>query len=272
MASTATIGCLLDVSGSMREALETGRPGEGAIERLQAVLRAALHLAQTEKERDPHARMFVAAFGLNEQTKCPPVVDLCSVVATLLETRGNDRTGHELLIGLANQHNLEHINKYIRTKLSDDEARIVYAHMRRHPERVTEFVNAIPAAEEMRNRRWQGRGGGVLAGASVGSALGPLGLLAGAALGAAFANAGVNIAEEVGVQTSEALKLARRIWDEWWLDSANLVPRSVAEVVDLLQRLQEYPSTPQDSSRSGAATTLAPCSTCYVGTCTAGHP
>ncbi|KAG7285878.1 hypothetical protein NEMBOFW57_008172 [Staphylotrichum longicolle] len=242
MTSTATIDCLLDVSGSMREALETGRPGEGAIERLQAVLRAALHLAQTEKERDPHARMFVAAFGLNEQTKCPPVVDLCSVVATLLET---------LLIGLANEHNLEHINKYIRTKLSDDEARIVYAHMRRHPERVTEFVNAIPTAEEMENRRWQGQKGGLLVGASAGSPLGPFGVLAGAALGAALANAGVSVAEDIGVENSEALKLARRIWDEWWLDSAKLVPRSVAEVVDLLQRLQEYPSTPHDRSRNG---------------------
>lgn len=256
MASTATIGCLLDVSGSMREALETGRPGEGAIERLQAVLRAALQLAQTEKERDPNARMFVAAFGLNEETKCPPVVDLCSVVATLLDGRGDNRTGHDLLIGLANQHNLDHISQYIRTKLSDDEARIVYAHMRRHPERVTEFVNAIPKAGEMRNRRVQGRVGGAIAGAWLAmAALGPLGLMSGVLAGAAVANVGVEAVEDRAVERSDALKLARGIWDEWWLECAELVPRSVAEVVDLLQRLQDHPST-RDSSRDEGGTLL----------------
>ena len=41
---TAVVGCLLDVSGSMRQALEAGRSDERAIERLRAVLSAALKL------------------------------------------------------------------------------------------------------------------------------------------------------------------------------------------------------------------------------------
>ena len=57
-------GCLLDVSGSIREALESGRSDERAIERLRAVPRAALKLAQAELRRDPQALPFVGVFGL----------------------------------------------------------------------------------------------------------------------------------------------------------------------------------------------------------------
>ena len=45
------VGCLLDVSGSMCDALETGHSDKRAIERLRAVLRAALKLAQAEQRR-----------------------------------------------------------------------------------------------------------------------------------------------------------------------------------------------------------------------------
>jgi hypothetical protein len=93
------IGCLLDVSDSMHEALETGCSGESAIERLRAVLCTALKLAQAEHRRDPHALMFVGVFGLNRDADCPPVVDLCG---GLLDGRDDHRTGHELLIALAN--------------------------------------------------------------------------------------------------------------------------------------------------------------------------
>ena len=74
------IGCLLDVSGSMHEVLETGSSDERAIERLRAVLCAALKLAQAEHRRNPHALVFVGVFGLNRDADCLPVVDLCGVV------------------------------------------------------------------------------------------------------------------------------------------------------------------------------------------------
>src|SRR2546427_3965782 len=94
---TTAVGCLLDVSDSMREALESGRSDERASDRLRAVLRAALKLAQAEQRRDSHAFVFVGVFGLNT-AKCPPVVDLCGVIDALLDGHDNHRTGHELLI------------------------------------------------------------------------------------------------------------------------------------------------------------------------------
>lgn len=73
---TTVVGCLLDVSGSMHKALESGRSDERAGERLRAVLRAALKLAQAEQWRDSQAFVFVGVFGLNA-AKCRPAVDLC---------------------------------------------------------------------------------------------------------------------------------------------------------------------------------------------------
>lgn len=65
---------LIDVSASMRNVLETGKGNERAIERLRAVLHAALGLARAEQRQDPNALMFISAFGLhNERT---PVVYL----------------------------------------------------------------------------------------------------------------------------------------------------------------------------------------------------
>jgi hypothetical protein len=159
---TTVVGCLLDVSVSMREALESDRSDERASERLRAVLRAALKLAQAEQRRDRHALVFVGVFGLNTAND-PLAVDLCGVIDALLERHDDRRTGHEtgheLLTALANENNLAHVTEYIRTKLSDDEARIVYAYLRRHQNRIEEFVNAIPGAEQMQRVQTQSRAG-----------------------------------------------------------------------------------------------------------------
>jgi hypothetical protein len=124
------VGCLLDVSGSMRSALEVGRDNhEPATDRFHTVLSAAL--------------MFVGAFGLFEEE--PAVADLCGIVEALVgEEKDKGKSGHDLLIQIANEKGLEHISRYIRTKLADDEARMVYVHLGLHPEKTQEFVEAIP--------------------------------------------------------------------------------------------------------------------------------
>lgn len=237
---TTVVGCLLDVSGSMREAIQSGRSDECANERLCAVLRAALKLAQAEQRHDSHALVFVGVFGL-KTAGCPQVVDLCGVSNALLDGHVNHRTGHELLIALANENNLAHVTKYIRTKLSDNEARIVYAYLRRHQERIQEFVNAIPPAEQMYIVRTGSQAGGAIAISTIGFLLaGPIGVIAGGLIGAGAAGKGVTMVEDSKVEQSEALQLARRMCNEWWLDFANLVPRPVDNVVDLLQRLLEH--------------------------------
>ncbi len=47
----------------MREALGAGSSDQQAIERLDAVLRVALKLAQAEQRHDPDALVFVGVFG-----------------------------------------------------------------------------------------------------------------------------------------------------------------------------------------------------------------
>jgi hypothetical protein len=203
------------VSGSMHEALEIGRSDESAIERLRAMLCTALKLAQAEHRRNPHALMFVGVFGLNRDAGCPPGVDLCGVVDGLFDGRDDHRTGHELLIALTNQNNLAHITQYIRTKPTDDQARIIYIHLRRHSESVAEFVNAIPCPEQLQSfrtgSRWAGAGSAGTIGMVIG---GPIGGLVGALIGGFMANTGAAIVEDHTVDHSDGLQLARRIWDK----------------------------------------------------------
>ncbi|EAU36755.1 conserved hypothetical protein [Aspergillus terreus NIH2624] len=147
--SSTLVGCLLDVSGSMRKVFETGRADDRAVDRFHAVLGAALQIARKEQQSDSKAKMFVGAFGLDRQAGYPPTVDLCGIVKALLGEIGqDDRSGHELLIEVANENHLAHITEYIQSKLTDTVARIVHACLRRHPERICEFIDAIPSAEQ----------------------------------------------------------------------------------------------------------------------------
>ena len=259
---SAVVGCLLDVSGSMRQALEPGRSDRPAAERLHAVLRAALKLAQAEEKRSPDAFMFVAVFGLQSETGGPPSVDLCAVVDALLGNGNDDdgRSGHDLLVALANRNNLDHITEYIRTKLTDQEARIVHTHLQRHRSKVDEFVQAIPTAQKLQDVRagstWAGSGAGVFLGCIAGAVLfGPIGLIitiamvagAGGVGGRIFANTAIDRA----VDDSKGLNLARKMCNEWLLDFVDFVPRRISDVVRLLQRLQDRKSTGDAAGTNG---------------------
>ncbi|KAK4236843.1 hypothetical protein C8A03DRAFT_35227 [Achaetomium macrosporum] len=257
----AVVGCLLDVSDSMREALEAGRSDERAIERLRAVLRAALKLAQAEQRHDPNALVFVGVFGLDTNNGCPPVADLCGAADALLGNPGNHGSGHNLLIARADKENVSHITKYIREKLTNDEARIVDAHLERYPERVKEFVDAIPPEQTVENAKTASRGFGVITGAAVGAALAAGvatgGVLLGAASVAASAIGGGAVGNKVAdkiednaVERSEAMHLARRICAEWLQNFTTLVPRPVDDVIRLLKQLQKR-SEVDESSKNG---------------------
>ncbi|CBF84611.1 predicted protein [Aspergillus nidulans FGSC A4] len=241
--SSTLVGCLFDVSGSMRKLLKTGQPDGRAVDRFHAVLGAALDIARKEQQSDPRAKMFVGAFGLDRQDGYPPTVDLCGIVEALLEENDqDDRSGHDSLIEIANQNNLAHITEYIRNKLTDSVARIVHACLRRCPERIHEFKDAIPSAAEIRKSQTMKNGatfGGGAVAIGVGSLVcGPLGGLLGAALTAGGAMSADAYADEV-VDSSEGLMLARRICREWFRDFADFIPRPVSDVVRLLQLLQQ---------------------------------
>ena len=145
------VGFLLDVSGSMRGALEAGRAEEPALKRLQAALRAVLKVAKAEQQQHPDTRVFVGLFGLNSDTNpgCPTQIDLCSVIEALVSDPSDRRTGHDLLAGLAKKNDRTHIEKYIRTKLTDDGARFIYVHLQQkgRESRTEEFIASIPSDE-----------------------------------------------------------------------------------------------------------------------------
>ena len=145
------VGFLLDVSGSMRGALEAGRAEEPAVKRLQAALRAVLKVAKAEQQQHPDARVFVGLFGLNSDTNpgCPTQIDLCSVIEALVSDPSDRRTGHDLLAGLAKKNDRTHIERYTRTKLTDDGARFIYVHLQQkgRESRKEEFIASIPPDE-----------------------------------------------------------------------------------------------------------------------------
>lgn len=243
--SSALVGCLLDVSGSMRKVLETGVSDERAIDRFHAVLSAALKIAQKEQQNDGQAKMFVGAFGLDRQAGYPPTVDLCGIAEALFgDVNRHDRSGHELLIEIANERNLAHITEYIRSKLTDSEARIVHACLRRRPEQISEFIDALPSADEVQNvqeMKNKATPGGSIVMAVIGSILfGPVGGGIGAGLGGAAAKFGADKFEDQAVDSSEGLQLARRMCREWFQDFVDFVPRPVSDVVRLLQYLQRH--------------------------------
>lgn len=207
--------------------------------RIASVLRAALKLDQSEKRQSPDAIAFVGAFGLDTTKGCPLAIDLCQVADALLGSLGDDRSGYDLLIARANEKNLSYITKYIRQKLTDYEARMVDAHLERHPDKVKTFVEAIPSEEKARGARASMRGiGGVAAGAAAAVFL-PFGLGMGAAwLGTILGGKAADVIEENAVERSEALGLARQICAEWLKDFTNFVPQPIDDVIRLLERLQ----------------------------------
>ncbi|KAL2831357.1 hypothetical protein BJY01DRAFT_254256 [Aspergillus pseudoustus] len=253
------IGCLLDVSGSMREALEVDRPGTTPVDqrndRLHTVLRTALKLARAELKEEANSLIFVGVFGLETEKGPPPSVDLGSVVDALLRIEQDSSTGHDRLIELAAGNNLAHVSEYIRTKLSSAKAAIVHDYLRGRPDRISEFVNAIPTQTELNTMKvTTGAAGGTLGlmlGAAIGSVILPVGGTAlGASIGGSLGAAGSRVIDDKIIESSEGLVLANRIAGEWFLQFADFVPRPAKDVVDLLQKLHEH------SAAAGGSTLL----------------
>jgi hypothetical protein len=159
---TGAVGFLLDVSGSMRGPLEAGRAGEPAVKRLHAALRTVLKVAKAEQRQHPDARVFVGLFGLDSDGNpgCPTQIDLCSVIEALISDPSDRQSGHDLLVGLAKQNNRAHVEKYIRAKLTDDEARFLYVYLQQegHESQIDKFIAGIPSDETIEKPGKQVRG------------------------------------------------------------------------------------------------------------------
>lgn len=226
---SAVLGCLLDVSGSMRKAVAVEDRGKQPVERLVAVLRAALELARAERAHGTKTLMFVGISGMNEKMRCSAVVDLCRTIEALLDLRrsGDTKSGHDRLVDTANSQNRAYIEKYIRSKLTNEEAEVSHRHLEQHPREIHDFITAIPTEDEKHQTRAKvrnyGGAGGALADAAVGSVSGPVGSAVGFAVGGfvamvareAATDAVADYIENAAVDGSEALRLAHRVWDDW---------------------------------------------------------
>jgi hypothetical protein len=232
----ALIGCLLDVSGSMRNAFGPRSITEGAVDRLHAVFGAALQIAEAERRQDSRSRMFVAAFGL--EGDCPLVVDLCGIAEILLAEHGNGPSGHDLLVGLANRQNLEHIADFIEERLTETEARVVYECLQRHPEQIDKFINAIPSPTILKAIRRSSIA--TDSRSSIASQQSRYVTLL-------KSYTGMNKAGELvdhKIDTSKALKLARDICTDWLQGYEAIRAYPVDQVVDILGRVyQQFKQT-----------------------------
>ncbi|KAL0764340.1 hypothetical protein CaCOL14_013182 [Colletotrichum acutatum] len=182
------VGCLLDVSASMREALATNGLDERVTDCLNAVLHAALKLAQSEGHHNPTASFFIGVFELDTDNGYPLAIDLCEVIR------------------------VPHIKEYILQKLTVSEARIIDAHLECHQEKIKDFVNAIPSEEEIRTAKENTECGGAFGCGAAGLALGGL---SGATIGGLIGLVFGELAADRGIENSEALRLARCMGEGW---------------------------------------------------------
>lgn len=216
------IGCLLDVSGSMSTALESGNSKIGTDERLEAVVRAALKFLEAGKYGDSEIWVFVAAFGVSDELRTS-TVDLCGIAESLLQTSDRDMTGHDRLVRIANQRNVSYVEDYIRTKLSTTEAIILATHLQRYPEQIQGFVNAIPPQFAVAGVGW-------------------------ATAVSGYSSEGVSSwLNDKATENSAAIKMARKVCIDWWQQFSEFMPRPVADVVGILRRLQEHTDTANHS-------------------------
>ncbi len=222
MSRPTVVGCLLDVSGSMRDTLETEGGDIRAVERLRAVIRAAVQLARAEQKHDPDALLFVGVFGLDIDMGCPASIDLCSAIEGALAGGGGDEglDGHQLLIRLANRRNRSHITRYIETKLKEHEARIIYSYLQRHPEGVDEFTAAIPS--------------------SFVASFGINVIQQAADFSSRFGIDGPSEILDSEMEDSDAMKIARRICRDWLNDFSAFQPRKIESVIRLLETLDAH--------------------------------
>ncbi|KAF4332936.1 hypothetical protein FBEOM_13254 [Fusarium beomiforme] len=230
----AVVGCLLDVSGSMHETLESGQGDGRAVERLRAVLRAAVKLARAEQQHSPDALLFVGVFGLDTRKGAPASIDLCNAIEGLVAV-DSGQNAHELLIQLANRRGRSHITKYIRTKLKEHEARIIHNYLMRNPTMINKFANAIPSSFSATV--------GINAAEGVGD------------FAESFGFGFINETIDRSADNSDAMVMARKILNDWLNEFQHFAPRKIESVIHLLEQIDQS-LNPYSHSTSGGESTL----------------
>ena len=138
----ATVGVLVDVSGSMESAytLDGSSDRDASVERTHAILTTTMNIVKREVvHHDRRESVFACAFGL-----CKPPVT-CDLISLLEYSAGPKEDGHRALNDLAKEHGASHAESWIKDHLSELEARFLYTGLRSEPSLIPKLIELIPS-------------------------------------------------------------------------------------------------------------------------------
>ena len=158
------IGVLVDVSGSMREALALDKPVSGKVKRTHAIITTLNKIAKnavTLHQRRYCIRMFVEAFGLEDTSTCDLIsllkyiskydsskkaseYELRSARKDIPDPYDQGLDGIGVMIKFACDHNAPHAARWIKKSLSEPEAGVLYTILSRDEELMEQFIKKLP--------------------------------------------------------------------------------------------------------------------------------
>eukprot|EP00118_Oscarella_pearsei_P020432 m.221234 g.221234 ORF g.221234 m.221234 type:complete len:569 (+) comp39956_c1_seq10:140-1846(+) len=250
----AIIGIMLDVSGSMKETFNLDRSTDTDVEKSHTILTSIMNIVKREVvQHNCKESVFTCAFGLCQRPETWQSHEICDLMP-LLEYFSKTRTEnvYEKLFQLACSHGASHINRWIRSTLSEFQAVVLLDCLRSNSSLARELVALIPSGEETTSAYLAAKGVDKAPGISliVGlcflglSLMSPFFLCA----GSPFLVAGIAIKPDCGTsrleaeaRNSKAYKRACEIINQ----HIKLRPRSVQQVsktLDVLLNSTEAPS------------------------------
>eukprot|EP00118_Oscarella_pearsei_P020434 m.221227 g.221227 ORF g.221227 m.221227 type:complete len:530 (+) comp39956_c1_seq3:140-1729(+) len=123
----AIIGIMLDVSGSMKETFNLDRSTDTDVEKSHTILTSIMNIVKREVvQHNCKESVFTCAFGLCQRPETWQSHEICDLMP-LLEYFSKTRTEnvYEKLFQLACSHGASHINRWIRSTLSEFQAAIL---------------------------------------------------------------------------------------------------------------------------------------------------
>ena len=170
-------GVLIDVSNSMKDALNLDKTLSSTVERTHAIATTLNGIVKKEISAYDHERydcIFVSAFGLRDVNSCDLIQLLKyllqetfteSTDTTELEDKDSDgdnrmleyvrrdqddydqpsnETGHDVLVAFAKARNASHVERWIRKCLTEAEAGVLYTVLSRDKKLTEEFIKKLP--------------------------------------------------------------------------------------------------------------------------------
>eukprot|EP00118_Oscarella_pearsei_P020433 m.221242 g.221242 ORF g.221242 m.221242 type:complete len:555 (+) comp39956_c1_seq18:140-1804(+) len=143
----AIIGIMLDVSGSMKETFNLDRSTDTDVEKSHTILTSIMNIVKREVvQHNCKESVFTCAFGLCQRPETWQSHEICDLMP-LLEYFSKTRTEnvYEKLFQLACSHGASHINRWIRSTLSEFQAALLFDCLRSDSHLARELAGLIPS-------------------------------------------------------------------------------------------------------------------------------